>query len=168
LSLVIRAFEQGDAPRVRELFVLVNRLLAPAAMKAQFEHYIERALREEIDRIADYYRDGGFWVAEEGGRVVGSFGLEPAGTEAMELRRMYVDPSVRRSGIGSKMLRFAEEEARRRKCTRLVLSTSTLQSEAIALYEKAGFRRTRIEHAEPASHKTVGGLARLHFEKRLP
>jgi GNAT superfamily N-acetyltransferase len=166
LNVVIRAFEASDAPRVRELFVAVNRLLAPPGMEAQFERYIERALREEIDRIADYYRDGGFWVAEDGRRVVGTFGLEPAGTGAMELRRMYVDPSARRSGIGSKMLLFAEAETLRRACTKLVLSTSALQTEAIALYVKAGYSKTHEQNAEP-SHKSVGGLARLHFEKYL-
>jgi len=167
LSLVIRAFEQGDAARVRELFVVVNRLLAPAGMQAEFERYIERALREEIDRIADYYREGGFWVALQSGRLVGTFGLEPAGADAMELRRMYVDPSARRNGIGSQMLRYAEGEARRKNCDRLVLSTAALQSEAIALYEKAGYRKVREEASAPGSHKTVGDVRRLHFEKRL-
>src|SRR5687767_12503974 len=75
LSLLIKAFEPGDARRVRELFIAVNRLLAPPGMHAEFEAYIERALREEIDRIAEYYREGGFWVALEAEVLVGTFGL---------------------------------------------------------------------------------------------
>jgi hypothetical protein len=49
-------------PLIRELFVTVNRLLSPLHLRDAFEVYIERALREEIDRILAYYskRDGGF------------------------------------------------------------------------------------------------------------
>ena len=167
MSLVIRAFEQGDAPRVRELFIAVNRLLAPPDMQAEFERYTERALREEIDRIADYYREGGFWVALEGDALVGTFGLEPAAARAMELRRMYVSSLARRRGVGRAMLRYAEEEVSRRGCEKLTLSTAQIQKEAIALYKRAGYRLIREEPAEPASHKTAGGLTRLYFEKLL-
>jgi GNAT superfamily N-acetyltransferase len=167
LSLLIRAFEQGDAARVRELFIAVNRLLAPPGMQAEFERYIERALREEIDRIAEYYREGGFWVALEADVLVGTFGLEPAATRSMELRRMYVGPAARRRGVGRAMLRYAEEETLRRGRDKLTLSTAQIQKEAIALYKRAGYRLIGEEQAEPASHKTVGGLARLYFEKLL-
>jgi GNAT superfamily N-acetyltransferase len=167
LSLLIRAFEPGDAPRVRELFIAVNRLLAPPGMHAEFEAYIERALREEIDRIAEYYREGGFWVALEAEVLLGTFGLEPATARAMELRRMYVSPAARRRGVGRAMLRYAEEEALRRGCGKLTLSTAQIQKEAIALYKRAGYRLVREEPLEPASHKTVGGLARVYFEKLL-
>ena len=167
MSLVIRGFQDSDAPRVRELFIAVNRLLAPPDMREAFERYIERALREEIERIAEYYRHGGFWVAIEADALVGTFGLEPAGPRAMELRRMYVAPSARRRGVGRAMLRYAEEETRRRGCDKLKLSTAQIQKEAIALYKRAGYRLVGEEAEESPSHKTVGGLARLHFEKRL-
>ena len=54
--------------------------------------YIECALAEEIDLISAYYgeRGGGFWVAVQDDKVVGTFGLERASDDAMELRRMYV------------------------------------------------------------------------------
>jgi putative acetyltransferase len=99
-----------------------------------FEAYISRSLSEEIDRIADYYgeRDGGFWVAIADDRVVGTFGLERVSGDAMELRRMYVDPSARRKGIAQQMLAFAEEECRRHNVDRLELSTSELQPAALA------------------------------------
>jgi GNAT superfamily N-acetyltransferase len=65
-----------------------------------FEAYIERALAEEIDRITAYYgeRNGGFWVAVRDNEDLGTFGLERASNDAMELSRMYVDPSARRKG----------------------------------------------------------------------
>ena len=71
--------------------------------------------------------------------MVGTFGLERASDTAMELRRMYVDPSARRQGIARQMLEFAEGECRRRKIARLELSTAEIQSAAIALYESSGY-----------------------------
>jgi GNAT superfamily N-acetyltransferase len=127
-EITIREFTDDDAPQVRELFIVVNRLLSPPDLSDAFEVYIKRALAEEIDQITDYYgqRDGGFWVAIQGDKLVGTFGLERASPEAMELRRMYVAPGDRRRGIARQMLRFAEDECRRRKIFRLELSTSEL------------------------------------------
>ena len=99
-EVTIRPFTERDAAQVRQLFITVNRLLSPPDLRDAFEAYIERALTEEIDRIPAYYgeRNGGFWVAVKGDEVVGTFGLERASDDAMELRRMYVDPSARRQG----------------------------------------------------------------------
>jgi hypothetical protein len=98
ISITIRRYVSTDAPQVRQLLITVNRLLAPPHLQEAFESYIVRALIEEIDRIEDYYaeRAGGFWVATFERRVVGMFGLERIGGDEMELRRMYVEPSVRR------------------------------------------------------------------------
>jgi len=86
----------------------------------------------------------------------------------MELRRMYVDPDVRRRGVARRMLEFAEQECRRRNRPRLDLSTSELQSEALAFYENAGYVRVREEAAVVASNKTIGsGIRRYHFTKVL-
>jgi GNAT superfamily N-acetyltransferase len=86
----------------------------------------------------------------------------------MELRRMYVDPDVRRRGIARRMLEFAEQECRGRNRSRLDLSTSELQREALALYENAGYVRVREEAAVVASNKTIGGgIRRYHFTKVL-
>lgn len=169
-TIEVRAFTPSDAIEVRDLFVRVNRLLAPPHMKEAFEGYITRSLAEEINRIEAYYgeKQGGFWVAVDCDRVVGMFGLEPSSPEGMELRRMYVDPDARRRGIARLMLQYAEDECRRRHRPTLDLSTSELQSEALALYRSTGYRLVREEVAEAASNKTLGGgIRRYHFTKNL-
>jgi putative acetyltransferase len=169
-ATIIRPFAEDDAAQVRALFVAVNRLLAPPHMRDAFEAYIARSLTEEMDRVAAYYgeRGGGFWVAVRAEKVVGMFGLEPAAPDALELRRMYVDPSMRRGGIGRLMLRFGEDECRRLKVRRLELSTSELQPAALKLYRNAGYRLVREAIAERASNKTLGGgIRRYYFEKIL-
>ena len=169
-EVIIRPFANQDAAQVRALFITVNRLLSPPDLRDAFEVYIEHALAEEIDRISAYYgeRDGCFWVAVTGDKVVGTFGLERASADAMELRRMYVDPFARRRGIARRMLQFAEDECRRRNVMRLELSTAEIQQAAIALYKSAGYRLVHQETVEALSNKTVGsGIRRYYFEKIL-
>ena len=169
-ELAIRPFQGTDGPRVRELVVEVNRLLSPPDLRDAFEAYIQRALADEIDRIEAYYVEhcDGFWVAMLRGELVGTFGLERASADAMELRRMYVDPKARRGGIGRRMLLYAEDECRRRGIKRLELSTAEIQAEALALYRSAGYRLVREEFAELGSSKMVGsGTRRFYFDKAL-
>lgn len=169
-TIDIRPYRAADAAEVRDLFIRVNRLLAPPHLAETFERYIAGSLAEEIDRIPEYYgaRQGAFFVARAGGRLVGMFGLEAAGEDAMELRRMYVDPGARRRGIARLMLAAAEDEARRAGARAMVLSTSEIQKEALALYRAAGYGQAREEIADAASNKTVGGgIRRFHFSKCL-
>jgi GNAT superfamily N-acetyltransferase len=168
-GLTIRPYEPSDHAAVRALVVDINRELAPAAMREAFEEYIARSLREEIDRIPEYYgaQGGGFFVARDEDALVGVFGLERWNTAAAELRRMYVRRDRRRSGIAAHMLRWAEALCRDAGCRRLTLSTSELQQAALALYRKSGYRLVREEVSKAETNKAVAGLHRFHFEKEL-
>jgi putative acetyltransferase len=170
-QVTIRPYRDSDLPTVRDLFIRINRELASPGLRQAFEDYIARSLREEIERIPDYYAEhgGSFWVVEDAaGAVTGMFGLEAAETGAAEIRRMYVDSRVRRGGIGRAMLHRAEELCRAAGLDRIVLSTSELQQAALALYRAAGFRLIREKVATAETNKTVGaGLRRYYFEKTL-
>jgi putative acetyltransferase len=166
----LRPFAPSDAPQIRDLFIRVNRELALAPLRHQFELYIEHSLAEEIDRITDYYveRGGRFWVADFARRIVGMFGLERSAERAAELRRMYVAPEFRRQGLGRRMLAFAEDAARSMGFDKMVLSTSELQVAAIALYRTHGYVLDRQERATEQTNKMVGGdLMRFYFSKDL-
>jgi putative acetyltransferase len=91
---------------------------------------------------------GIFLVARRLGRPVGCGAVrslrEPAvmdelGLRVGELKRMYVAPEVRGEGIGRALLARLETAARALGLTRLVLETGTRQTEALALYRRAGF-----------------------------
>lgn len=170
MSFAIRRYADADHAAVRDLFIRVNRELAPPGLREAFESYVERSLTEEIDRLADYYaaKQGTFFVAHEGERLAGMFGLEGIGAASAELRRMYVDKAFRGNGLARAMLERAEETCRTAGTPVLTLSTSELQQAALAFYRKSGYRLVREETAAAQSNKTVGGdIRRYYFEKTL-
>jgi ribosomal protein S18 acetylase RimI-like enzyme len=163
-----------SASGVREPFIAVNRLLSPPGLREVFEVYIEQALAKEIGRMAAYYseRKGGFWVAIQNDSVVGMFSLERASPDAMELRRMYVDPAARRAGIGRRLLCFAEEESRRRGVARLDLSTAEIQEAALALYRTSGIalfakRSRRRQATRPSGPAYDGSISKTALRHRI-
>lgn len=166
----IRRYTGADHAAVRDLFIRVNRELAPPQLRDAFEGYVERSLAEEIDRIADYYagKQGAFFVAHDGDKLAGMFGLEGLGTAAAELRRMYVEQAHRGSGLARLMLDHAEQVCHAAGTPVLTLSTSELQQAALAFYRKCGYRLVREEVAVAQTNKTIGGdIRRYYFEKAL-
>jgi len=66
--------------------------------------------------------------------------LPVAGPGVGELKRLFVPPAARRRGVATALLAAAEDAARVRGLRALHLVTGTLQPEAIALYEREGWR----------------------------
>jgi GNAT superfamily N-acetyltransferase len=83
-------------------------------------------------------------VAEDGGRIVGTVQLFLALPENQphraEVAKMLVQRSVRRRGIGARLLAALDDEARKAGRTVLVLDTVT-GGDAERLYARAGWQR---------------------------
>ena len=60
-------------------------------------------------------------------------------TRTAEVKRMYVAPAARRTGLARLVLRSLEDSAREDGCDVLVLETGLRQPEAIELYQSAGY-----------------------------
>lgn len=58
-DILIRPFRDGEVAIVRDLFIDVNRSLAPPDMREAFEVYIQRSLDEEMNRVAHYHAEKG-------------------------------------------------------------------------------------------------------------
>jgi DNA-binding MarR family transcriptional regulator len=132
------------------------------AGRAALGHYLA-----EIDRrFPTGYVPGGPVAAEPGstyvlatsdGEPVAYGGIRPAPAvdeRTIEIKRMWVHPGWRGAGLGSRMLRHLEALAGGRGATRLVLDTNEVLAEAIAMYERAGYRRVgRYPGSDPhATH----------------
>lgn len=82
---------------------------------------------------------GTFLVAYRDGSPVGCGALRLLDAETAELKRMYVSPIVRGTGLGRHIVAALETEARALGVRRLVLETGVRQVAALALYRATGF-----------------------------
>jgi putative acetyltransferase len=82
-----------------------------------------------------------FFIAFDGSVAVGCGGLRQLDPVHGEIKRMYVVPERRGTGISVAMLAVLENEARGRGWQRLVLETGDRQPDAIRLYEREGYTR---------------------------
>ena len=98
---------------------------------------------EQLRSLPSSYTDAGgaFWVALDGATLVGTCGIYPIDPETFELRKMYLDPRVRGTGLGKRLLDAAVDFARSRGARRIVLDTLHEMTRAIAFYEAHGFTR---------------------------
>jgi GNAT superfamily N-acetyltransferase len=62
-------------------------------------------------------------------------------TSTAEIKRMYVAPSARRTGMARRMLAHLEAAAVKAGRSVMILETGTAQPEAIALYTSSGYER---------------------------
>jgi GNAT superfamily N-acetyltransferase len=85
--------------------------------------------------------DGAFVVSYLGDVAVGCGAVRRLDEALAELKRMYVDPSVRGRGIGRAIVTALEREARLLGAKRIVLETGTRLTPAIKLYEAMGYAR---------------------------
>jgi GNAT superfamily N-acetyltransferase len=85
---------------------------------------------------------GAFLVAYADGRPVGCGAVRRLDPETAELKRMYVELSLRGCGIGRALLEGLEREARALGVRRVVLETGIRQKAAIALYSRTGYEAT--------------------------
>jgi GNAT superfamily N-acetyltransferase len=103
-----------------------------------------------------------FVVARLDGRPVGCGALRPLKPGVGEVKRMYVEPSMRGRGISRLILRKIEAVAVEFGYRTLRLETGLRQPEAIGLYETAGYRRA------PCHGIYVDNPLSVCFEKELP
>lgn len=93
--------------------------------------------------------------------AVGCGAMKQVDADTMEVKRMYVKPGHRGSGIATIVLRELERWASDLNMTRIILETGKRQPEAIRLYEKNGYLKT--ENFEPY----VGVENSVCFKKQL-
>jgi len=83
---------------------------------------------------------GAFLVVRREGIPVGCGAVRLLDNDTGELKRMYMAPSARGTGLGRRLVEALEAEARALGARRLVLETGVRQAAALALYQATGFR----------------------------
>jgi GNAT superfamily N-acetyltransferase len=137
----IREVRVADARRIAEL---LGQLGYPAD---------EDAVGRRLERLEGSETDA-TWVAEDGGELVGLVGIHVSQVlaydgDAAKVSEIVVDDRYRRRGIGGRLMEVAEEEARRRGCVVLFLTTAERRKDAHAFYRRLGFEETGRRFAKP-------------------
>ena len=81
-----------------------------------------------------------FFVARTGGRAIGCAGLVIGRDGQAELKRMYVDPAARGTGLGAALLRTVEGAGRDEGVRIVQLETGIHSHAALRLYRRFGYR----------------------------
>ena len=102
---------------------------------------------------------GLFVVATLRGKPVGCGALKFHADGLAEVKRVWISPDVRGSGLGRRMLTTLEMHAAEHGATVIHLDSNAALTEAIALYKKSGYTEVEPFNAEP--------YADFWFEKRL-
>lgn len=151
--------ERPDHPEVQALLDELDRYLG--SLYAPEENHI-------LDSAALSSPEVTFLVAQHGARVVGCGAVrrmpgEPptGGARYAELKRMVVRPSMRGQRIGERILARLEATVHAEGIGLTLLETGALQTAAVRLYERCGYRRRG-----PFGGYPDNGLS-LFLEKRL-
>ncbi len=79
-------------------------------------------------------------VAYDHVQPVGCGAMKEYASDTMEIKRMYVPPGQRKKGIATTILFELERWAGELSYAKCILETGRRQSEAVALYQKSGYR----------------------------
>ncbi|MCX7596398.1 MAG: GNAT family N-acetyltransferase [Fischerella sp.] len=98
----------------------------------------------DVLQVEKYYlgTGGEFWIIEYQNQVVGTGAYYPVtrGEKAVEIRKMYLLPSVRGVGLGKYLLQQLEDAIARRGFEQIWIETASVLVEAVKLYESNGYQ----------------------------
>lgn len=95
----------------------------------------------DVVEVEQHYRQGEFWVVEHQGSVVGTAAYYPVprGEQAVEIRKMYLQPQIRGQGLGRFLLQSLETRIAEQGYQQIWVETASVLAEAVQLYEASGY-----------------------------
>jgi ribosomal protein S18 acetylase RimI-like enzyme len=102
-------------------------------------------------------------------RWEGPFNAEVAAAlpQQVELGFLQIEPDYRGQGIGTALLRLAEQRCRERGVTRLGLGVALDNSRAVRLYQRLGYEDSRLRFTDTYTGTDPDGASRLMVEPGL-
>jgi len=154
---IIAAESEQQLRQVRELFIEYARSLEIDLCFQGFE--------QELADLPGRYAppDGRLLLAVNGHSVAGCVALRKIESGTCEMKRLFVRPRFRRTGLGRLLSEAIIHQARNSGYQRMRLDTLPSMKEAIALYKSLGFRS-----ADPYYHNPSGGALFMELDLRVP
>ena len=149
-----------DEPRIRAA-IAGDALAIGQIVEQAYRHYIPRIGKPPGPMLDDYnarISEGVAWVIEEASAMAGVIVLLPR-PEYLLLDNIAVAPARQGSGLGRRLLAFAEAEAVRCGYREIRLYTHRTMTENQQLYAAIGYEET--------GRGTEAGYERVFMRKRL-
>ena len=135
---IIPAFDYPE--EVKGLFTEYTRMLVEG--DPVFQAYLDlQNYDEEVRNLKMKYDYpmGRLYIAFEGGRPAGCIGLKRIDQENCEMKRLYVRPEFRGSGLSQQLIDRIAADAREIGYKHMLLDTLPFLEAALHLYKKNGF-----------------------------
>jgi DNA-binding MarR family transcriptional regulator/GNAT superfamily N-acetyltransferase len=135
-SYLLRPYQPGDMGWV------VHRQGVLYAQEYGYDEQFEALAAEIVAKFIQHYdaKRERCWIAEKDGEVVGSVFLVAKSKTTAKLRLLFVEPSARGLGIGSRLVGECVRFARQAGYKKMVLWTQSELDAARHIYKQAGFR----------------------------
>ncbi len=141
-----------------------------AAASALFKEYAEwlnidlsfQNFEEELLQLKEMYSEptGAIFLLQQENEFIGCVAIRKKGEGIAELKRMYIQPTIRKTGGGTMLLEKALAEATRLGYKLIRLDTLANMAPAINLYKKNGFYEIDPYYFNPEENA-------VFFERKL-
>lgn len=132
---MIRLFEKGDQAAVIDLVLGIQN--------QEFGLALAIADQPDLTDIYESYlsKGGAFWVAQEGGAIVGCIGLAALTADYGVVKKFFVDRNFRGrdQGVSTSLFSALIEFARAHGFKAIFLDTPSVATRSHAFYRRAGF-----------------------------
>lgn len=131
-----------------------------AVVQAAYAKYLSRMPKPPAPVLRDYrgpVEAGAVWVT--GTPITGLISLTHV-NDSLLIENIAVHPAAQGTGLGRRLMQFAEQQAADRDITRLTLYTHEMMTESQAIYAHLGYREVE--------RRTEDGYRRIYMEKVLP
>jgi GNAT superfamily N-acetyltransferase len=153
------AHDEDWIPEIRALFVEYAHSLGIDLGFQDFD-------RELASLPGDYnwaLGKGCLLIGLDHGKPVGCVGCRPFQGATCEMKRLYVRPEARGTGIGEALARAVIDEARRLGYEAMRLDSLPFMEKAVQLYERLGFQKI-----DPYRHNPIEGTVFMELKLTCP
>jgi putative acetyltransferase len=148
VQMTLRTATNADIPAIQEH---VGTILGEFDLKLDFN----KSDADLLDIEAAYTKNRGVFllVLDAQGNIIGTVGLYQVTEDEAMLRKMYVSPEARGTGLGRKLLEEVLAFAKEAGYESIVLESMNTMHAAIALYQSAGFVEQHCPTVSPRCDK---------------